>query len=464
MTHYSPATLDVHGCPVHFQTSNARDAWDALNIAFLSHDARTGDHLAALLSCAPTFALGQACRGLFSLLLGRRELVETAQEALSYARRAAEDNGAVDTRTQTYIAALDAYLSDRLFKAADILDTYLADAPHDALAVKLCHAIRFLIGDASGMRKSIEAVLPAYGADQRITGYMHGCHAFTLEETGDQAAAERAGRRALELAPDDAWGLHAVAHVFDMTARARDGVRWIEDRTDAWRHCNNFRYHVWWHLALFYLDTGAYDEVLRLYDAEVRQDRTDDYRDISNAASLLSRLELEGVDVADRWEELAAISETRVNDGCVVFADLHYMLSLLGGDRSRATTRLLYRMRMDAGRNGDMARITEHPGLNAASGLMAFSDGNYVNAYANLRAARDAMPTIGGSHAQRDVFERITIEAAIRAGALPEARRLVDDRASRRGGVDGYTLTRRNTIEGLISETRDIAIKNREVA
>ena len=52
------------------------------------------------------------------------------------------------------------------------------------------------------------------------------------------------------------------------------------------------------------------------------------------------------------------------------------------------------------------------------------------------------MQTVGGSHAQRDVFERVTIEAALRAGRLTSARDLIEDRARRRGAVDGYAERR----------------------
>ncbi len=445
------AATDLYGYDVSLESAAAKESWRNLNLAFLSHGASTADHLGALLKAAPAFAIAEACRGLFSLLLGRRELIATAQEALAKAKEITASHGG-DVRTNAYIAALEAYLAGQLAKSAAIFDTLLETHPRDAMAIKLGHAIKFILGDALGMRTSLEAVMPQFRGTNATDGYMHGCYAFALEETGDQRAAEIAGKHALDLVSDDAWGLHAVAHVYDMTARARDGVTWLESRTDAWAHCNNFRYHVYWHLALFYLDTGAHDEVLRLYDMEIRQDKTDDYRDISNAASLLSRLEIEGVDVGARWEELAALSEHRVDDGCAVFADLHYMLSLLGGERKAATEQLLHRMRRDANRNdGDMDRVADHPGLNAASGLVAFRDGNYTNAFANLSAARPAMQTVGGSHAQRDVFERITIEAAIRAGAFEEARTLVDERAAKRGGVDGYTASRGTLLDGLLT-------------
>ena len=47
----------------------------------------------------------------------------------------------------------------------------------------------------------------------RSVGYLLGCHAFTLEETGEYARAEKTGLEGLKYAADDAWGLHAVAHV-----------------------------------------------------------------------------------------------------------------------------------------------------------------------------------------------------------------------------------------------------------
>ncbi len=70
--------------------------------------------------------------------------------------------------------------------------------------------------------------------------------------------------------------------------------------------------------------------MLRLYDEEIRAEPTDDYRDIANGASLLARLELAGIPVGSRWEELAAKAEARIEDRRLVFADLHYLLALIG--------------------------------------------------------------------------------------------------------------------------------------
>jgi tetratricopeptide (TPR) repeat protein len=297
------------------------------------------------------------------------------------------------------------------------------------------------------MRASVEGALPAWD-DHPASGYILGCHAFTLEETGEFAAAERIGRQAVDLAPQDAWGLHAVAHVLDMTGRAQDGLEWLEGREASWAHCNNFRFHVWWHKALMQLDLGHYDAALALYDDKVRAERTDDYRDIANAASLLSRLEIEGVDVGARWEELAALSAPRVNDDCLAFADLHYMLALCGGARNTAARQMIARLRAAPAEAGEAQSVMLHPGLQVAEGLHAFATGEYSKAWLHLRAGRGELIRIGGSHAQRDVFERVAIEAALRSGYLEGAEALLRDRMRLRGGtLDGYGAARMALIE-----------------
>ena len=314
--------------------------------------------------------------------------------------------------------------------------------------MKFDHAIRFVLGDGVGMRRSIDALLPKYGLDHPARGYVLGCSAFALEETGEYSRAEAAGRMGLRLCPDDAWGLHAVAHVYDMTGDSRGGLDWLSGRESAWGHCNNFRYHVWWHKALMHLDQGEVETVLELYDTLIRADRTDDYRDISNATSLLVRLELEGVDVGARWEELADLSERRTEDGCLIFADLHYLLALVGGGRHAATESLLARMHRDArDRSCDMKRRVAAPGLAAAAGLEAFGEGDYRTAFLNLAQARRTMQLAGGSHAQRDVFERLTIDAGIRSGYLDEAETILGERTLRRAGrEDRYAAVRREMI------------------
>lgn len=155
------------------------------------------------------------------------------------------------------------------------------------------------------------------------------------------------------------------------------------------------------------------------------------------------RLELEGMDVGPRWEELANFSEARVEDGCLVFADLHYLLALTGAERGEARTAMSARFARDAEKPGQMPAIVADPGVAALTGLNAFSEGRYDEAFRNLAAARPQMPTIGGSHAQRDVFERMTIDAGLRAGRYDATEAILRSRQKLRGGhIDRFAATR----------------------
>lgn len=427
-------------------------------VAFLAHGAATPAHLATVLERAPDAPLPLAAKGLFSLMLGRREMVAHARTAAIAARRALDGAPGAPHRVRCWVLALEEWLAGRPGGALFYLEDALAANPADTLSMKASHAIRFILGDSHGMRRSVERVLPAHGRDHPLRGYVLGCHAFALEETGDYAAAEAAGLAGLEQAADDAWGLHAVTHVHDMTHRPEAGIALIEGNEAAWRDCNNFRFHIWWHKAALHLDRGEHDRVLALYDQRVRIDKTDDYRDIANATSLLVRLELEGVEVGQRWSELADLAATRIDDGSLVFADLHYLIALTGDMRPDAARRLVGRIAASGAERGAQGRVAAHPGLAAAAGLAALGEGRHAEGFEQLRAARAQMQAIGGSHAQRDVFERLTIEAGIRAGRLDDAADILASRTALRGGhEDNFARTRRARIAAARLDTATCA-------
>jgi hypothetical protein len=186
----------------------------------------------------------------------------------------------------------------------------------------------------------------------------------------------------------------------------------------------------------------------------VRKDKTDDYRDISNATSLLMRLELDGVNVGDRWDELAELCENRTEDGSLIFADLHYLLALIGGDRATATGQLIRRIHADGTQpKTEAAQRMADPGCAVSKGLEAFGEGHYGTAFDYLAKSRDSLQLAGGSHAQRDVFERMTIDAGLRSGNWAQVEAILDDRRAKRGGgEDNYAMARRALIAAAQSE------------
>ncbi len=96
--------------------------------------------------------------------------------------------------------------------------------------------------------------------------------------------------------------------------------------------------HNWWHQALFALELGRHEEVLRLYDTEVWGVAMDYTQDQINAVSLLARLELAGVAVGDRWRDVANYLAHRLDDHVLPFLDMQYLYGLARADRPEADT------------------------------------------------------------------------------------------------------------------------------
>src|SRR6185503_7986713 len=210
-----------------------------------------------------------------------------------------------------------------------------------------------------------------------------------LEECGDYREAERVGRRAIELCPDDIWAGHAVAHVCEMEDRNGDGIRWLDEASGGWKGANNFAFHVAWHRCLFLLELKRYDEVLARYDSDVRAESSDDLLDISNAVSLLWRLEQLGIDVGGRWEELAARSAKRADDHMQIFGDAHYAMALAAAGGGEAFAR--WRRSSDAygARDETESAIMREVGLAFGDAAQAHRRGDYPRATELLLPLRD---------------------------------------------------------------------------
>jgi hypothetical protein len=374
---------------------------------------RTGaiDALDRAVGHDPELVAAHALRGFACVVLAREETIAMGREALVTAQRLMAVRRHATPSERVLVAALVDACDGRLLAAADRLDDHSLDHPHDFLALKLAHSLRFMGGDGPGMLEATSRALPWWTADRPGAGFVFGCHAFALEEGGHMAAAERFGLRAVSLEPGDAWGLHAVSHIHETQLRLDEGVAWLEGSRAHWTKCNNFRFHMAWHLALFRLEQGDDSQVLQLYDTEIRPMPTDDFRDVANAASLLWRLRQEGVPVGDRWDELAALAQRRREETTLVFASLHHLLSLVAvGDRESAET--LAASFSAAPATGDQGMVARDVGVPLAQVILGLDQ---PDGCALVRLARN-LPKLGGSNAQRDVFLRTLASAAAARG------------------------------------------------
>ena len=333
-----------------------------------------------------------------------------AQEACAAAARLP-----VNERERLHLEAATLLCHGQWHEAGRVLEDLTLLYPHDLLALQAGHQVDFFTGDARMLRDRIARALPAWQAGMPGHHAVLSMHAFGLEECGDYARAEQQGRRAVELEPRDGWGWHAVAHVHEMRNEPAEGAAWLAPHADTWSAGSFLAVHNWWHLALFQLELGRDDEVLRLYDQAIGTGSSV-MLDLVDASAMLWRLQLRGVELGTRWQPVADRWQAAGVPGLYAFNDLHMMLAFVGAGRADAQAEVLQAQLAALDRDEDNAQFTGLVGHGAARAVQAFGQGDWGRCVQLLRGIRSGAHRFGGSHAQRDLLDLTLLEAARRGG------------------------------------------------
>ncbi len=422
---------DLRGLAVHASAQQSVEQLDRAVAAYLGARRDVQQLTDQVIAEDPECALAQVLNGYLAMHTARREGVGRARASLAQAQSCA---AALSRRERLHLQALEAWIGAGLENAIACWESILRQFPHDLLAIRLAQFMTSYLGRSRDILASIERVIGRWDAAVPGYGWLLGCYAYGLEEAGEYSLAEIMGRTAVDADPSDLWAAHAVAHVMEMQGRPRDGLAWIAQLAPGWSGCGNFVLHVQWHRALFLESLRDFDQALAVYDREVQGAASTEYLDIANAASLLWRLRQENVDVGARWEELAQRAASRQDDHLFVFADLHFMLALAAAHTQQGEEFLASCARFAESGRGTQARVMQEVGLTIAAAVLAHSRRDWKQAVQRLLPARERIRRIGGSHAQRDTFERLLVDAAIRSGETAAARRLLAERTATRPG------------------------------
>jgi tetratricopeptide (TPR) repeat protein len=405
---------DRLGLALTAASGEAARAFDETVWAYVGFSPDPGAPLKRALQADPGMPMALCLQGYFMHLMGLPGLAARAREIHACVATIKDAN----PRENAHAAALGAWCEGELERACDLLEGILAEHPRDFLALKLANYLYFYLGDAARVRDGPARALKHW--DERMPGYAHllALHAFGLEESGDYAAAERAGRRATELDPADPWAVHAVAHVLEMQDRPAEGVAWIESLAPHWDGANFFRLHLWWHLALMHWDEGRLDDALHIYDTRVWAGGSSENLSLCNDVSMLARLELAGAAVGPRWQAVAQAVREQSGGSVLAFVDAHYALATgeLPAGEARGTT----------------ARVHGAVGRAACEAAVAWRAGDWARVVERLAPVRHELRRIGGSHAQRDLFTLLLLDAAVRGGQSALAGELRAERAALR--------------------------------
>lgn len=406
-------STDALGQPVTLDDPGSLGALNDFVEGFIACEARAVNVLAAAQDPSPVV---QACCAAVHMFAESAQAPANARPFIDKARAGA---ARATPRERNFIEAVGAWVDGDMERTIALHEQHAREYPRDVTALKLGQYHLFNRGNSPGM---LRIALPARDAAADVP-YLHGMLAFAWEQCHALEEAEAAARRAISMCRKEPWAHHALAHVMLTQCRVDEGHAFLREVSDTWTGLNSFMVtHNWWHQALFALERDALDEALELYDGRVWGVAKDYTQDQVNAVSLLARIELAGGDAGGRWQELGTYLAQRTADQVQPFLDMQYLLGLARAGRPEAAT-LLRNIEAKASATPDPA--WRDVCLPASRGLLAWAEGDHPRAVRDLGAAMPRLVEIGGSHAQRDLFAQVHLDALLRSGHLSGAQNLL---------------------------------------
>ena len=408
---------DAHGQPVTAGEEAARH-WRAFERRFNRRESGDTDALRAALAADPGFAVGHAMAAALAAQMGYEW--DPAAE-LAAARETSPDHA----WERSFVAAAGRVVDEGRWEAVPAWLSHHDEFPANVTALAFVSVGLAMSTDPTAGRRLEERVrrsLAAVGDDDLLLGLL----GMVLVDRGEIDEAHRLAARALELAPAGYPGGHPMAHVFFESGEHAAGAAWL----DGWLPSTDgeaaFHHHLVWHSALHHLELGDAGAVLERYRTCATGPAPSPLLD---GASLLWRCQLRGlVPSATDPARPAVATQARplMDEVPFTFAGAHGVLALASSGDAEA----LYRFAANARGFTAPGAAELLPGL--AEGCAAYVEGDHAVAARRLLAAEPGFARLGGSHAQREVFEDTLLEALVRCGRLEEASDRLRARLDRR--------------------------------
>ena len=354
-------------------------------------------------------------------------------EARAGAARARQLAAAASPRERRHVDILAAAIEGQPRAAISGAEQHLEEYPRDALVLSLLLGA-FGLYAFSGRADHDAAKLAIcqrhasrYGEDWWFLTYLGWSHT----EAGDAGIGRTLTERAFPLRPANANAAHGLSHALFEQGEPETGRAFLSSWLKTHEQASFLHGHLCWHVALTAIEAGDTDGALQIYQQQIRpQDsRYPPLNVLTDRASLLWRLALAGqTGLEPHWREVAVYGEKFFPQAGAHFADVHYAL-LASATKQEGFQARLAQMEARAA-DGKLAPGPAAIGL--CRGVQAFADGDHDSAVRILEPLMPELVRIGGSHAQRELWEDTYIVACLRAGHGDKAARIISGRLQRR--------------------------------
>jgi tetratricopeptide (TPR) repeat protein len=419
---------DLWDLPLSTESPVAGEQYVLAVEKLLSANVGAEDALGRAIAADPDFALAHAARARTLQLRG------ALPEARVAAARAVELSPSTTRRERGHIEAIALNVgADMPRTLAHVLE-HLREFPRDGLVLSLASGIFGLIGFSGRLDRNemqldlLDGLAVPYGDDW----WFLNAHGFACTEADQPKRGRRLVERALSLNPRNGHAAHGLAHVCYEGNASEEGTAFLRSWLAGYDKAAQLHCHLSWHLALFELALGRPENAWTLYDEDIRPANSfgSPLITLSDSVSLLWRCRLwdkERETVA--WGELRDFARRSFPAPSLAFADAHVVMACAAhGDHASAEARIDELRRQDR----DSRQPAGRGAADVAEAMAAFARGDDDAVVQLLEPLLAELVRVGGSHAQRDVFEDTLLGAYLRSGRFEAAGLLFHERLDRR--------------------------------
>lgn len=425
---------DRYGMTISTSSPTAAERWLEGADLLLSQNFGPAAKFQEAIELDEGFALAYAGLAYMQMLAGK------AEEAREHASRAQALESGITRRERQQIQAIALFVNGKGRDSIALIRQHLAEYPRDAVMMRLAQRLFMLGCSGAGVPNFPDELLALLKPLERECGddwAFLGQYAFAHHETGRFDEAMSLARRSLDGCPTNAVACHSVTHVFFEQGEPSEGGDFLGDWLKGFDSRAPYHVHLSWHQALFELAQGRYQQVYDLYESDIRPSVVArSAASLSDSASLLWRLQMYGGEAPQvPWEEVRDQAAPAAQRSGPAFRDAHAALAFAASGDRETLDKLISRLRSEAEKGPASGGLAQEVTLPLVQGIDAFARGDYQTASRLLEPLYPQFTRIGGSHAQREVFEDTVLESYLRAEQFDKAEDMLRSRLKRRASV-----------------------------